>query len=320
MQVLQGIAGLKQVPAGAVLSIGNFDGIHLGHRKLLEMAKEYRARDGGEIAVVTFEPHPLTVLKPEIAPPRLTPAYQKQKLLESLGVAHYVILPPTQEILNLTAETFWQILRDDVRPRHMIEGNSFTFGKGRGGTIQRLREWSQGTPIELHILPAVEAVLLDLTVVEVNSSLIRWLIAQGRVRDAAICLGRTYQLHGTVVQGHQRGRTIGMPTANLKCDDQLVPMEGVYAGRCVIGGEEFIAAISIGTMPTFGENARQVEVHVLGFSRDLYGQQLDVQMVDWVRAQVRFNGVEALKEQMRRDLVWIRGRSGLDPSRALVEI
>ncbi len=137
MQVLQGIEGLRQVPPGGVLSVGNFDGIHLGHRTLIERAHELDARDRGGIAVVTFEPHPLTVLRPEFAPPRLTPADIKERLLESLGVDHCVVLPPTPEVLNLSAQMFWEILRDEVCPRHMIEGRSFNFGKGRGGNIQR---------------------------------------------------------------------------------------------------------------------------------------------------------------------------------------
>jgi riboflavin kinase/FMN adenylyltransferase len=317
MQIWHGIDGLKQLSNIGVLSVGNFDGVHLGHLKLLELARELRDRDGGGIALVTFEPHPLTVLRPEFAPPRLTPPELKEELLEELGVDHYVVLAPTTDVLGLTAESFWKILRDDVRPRHMIEGRSFTFGKGRGGNIERLREWSSESDVQLHILGAVTAALLDLQVVEVNSSLIRWLIANGRVRDAAIGLGRAYLVRGEVVKGHQRGRAIGVPTANIKFDDQLVPMDGVYAGRCAVEGVNYAAAISVGTMPTFGENARQVEVHLLDFSGDLYGRKLEVQMVDWIRGQRRFGNVEALKEQMGRDLDRVRMRNGLDPARAV---
>jgi len=317
MQIVQGISGLQQVPAGGVISVGNFDGIHLGHRKLLEMAGELVRSDGGEIALVTFEPHPLTVLRPEAAPPRLTPPDVKQSMLEKLGVGWYVVLPPTKEVLNLTAEEFWSIIRDEVRPRHMIEGRTFNFGKGRGGNIAKLKDWASQSDVRLHVLDAVEAVLLDLQIVEVNSSLIRWLIAHGRMRDAAICLGRAYEIRGEVVKGHERGRTIGVPTANLRCDDQLIPAEGVYAGRCEAAGAEYPAAISIGTMPTFGENARQVEVHLIGFDGDLYGQKLTVHLTDWVREQRRFTDISRLREQLGRDLARARGRAELDPSRAV---
>ncbi|HSV16331.1 MAG TPA: riboflavin biosynthesis protein RibF [Tepidisphaeraceae bacterium] len=309
MQVHHGIDGLKSLPPGCVLSVGNFDGVHRGHRRLLEIANDLRGGSGaGGVALVTFEPHPLTVLRPQLAPPRLTPLPLKQSLLEPLGVDHLIILPPTPDVLNLTAEVFWQILRDDVRPTHMIEGESFNFGKGRGGSINRLREWSANTDVQLHVIGAVRVPLLDLQVVAVNSSLIRWLLMHGRARDAAICLGRPYIIEGTVIQGHQRGRTIGVPTANLDCGDQLVPAEGVYVGRCQIDGTTHAAAASIGTMPTFGENQLQVEVHVIDFSGDLYGQTLRVELVDWVREQWRFADIEALKQRMAGDIKWSRRR------------
>jgi riboflavin kinase/FMN adenylyltransferase len=306
MRLHDGIDGLKSLPPGCVLSVGNFDGVHRGHRRLLEIAHDLRG--GGGVALVTFEPHPLTVLRPQLAPPRLTPLPLKQSLLEPLGVDHLVILPPTPDVLNLTAEAFWQILRDDVRPTHMIEGESFNFGKGRGGSIDRLREWSANSDVQLHVIGAVRVPLLDLQVVAVNSSLIRWLLMHGRARDAAICLGRPYIIEGTVIQGHQRGRTIGVPTANLDCGDQLVPAEGVYVGRCQIGDKTHAAAVSIGTMPTFGENQLQVEVHVIDFDGDLYGQTLRVELVDWVREQWRFADIEALKQRMAGDIEWSRRR------------
>ena len=285
------------------MSIGNFDGIHLGHRRLLAMADAERAHSpSGRVAIVTFEPPPRTVLRPELAPPRLTPSHTKQALLEAAGVDDYVILPPAPEVLNLSAEDFFAILRDDVRPAHLIEGNNFTFGKGRGGTIDRLREWSAASSIKLDLVQPVEAVLLDLTVVPVSSSLIRWLVAHGRVRDAAICLDRPYALHGDVVRGFGRGRQLGVPTANLKCDDQLIPADGVYAGRCAIDGKSYPAAVSIGSLPTFEERKFQVEVHLIGFAGDLYGRAIDVELVDWVREQWKFPGVDALRAQIARDL------------------
>jgi riboflavin kinase/FMN adenylyltransferase len=307
------------MPPGAVLSIGNFDGIHLGHRRLLDMAEAVRAKSGsGKIAVVTFEPHPLTVLRPELAPPRLTPPAVKQGLLEAAGVDEYVILPPKPEVLGLTAEAFWAILRDEVRPTHLIEGRSFTFGKGRGGTIDRLREWSSASRIELDVVDAVTVPLLDLSVVDVSSSLIRWLLAHGRVRDAAICLGRPYAMHGPVIEGFKRGRTIGVPTANLKVDDQLVPADGVYAGRCTIANKPYAAAVSIGSLPTFEQRRHQIEAHLIGFDGDLYGQAIHVELIDWVREQRKYAGLDALKEQIARDLREIERRvASIQPSRAI---
>ena len=199
----------------------------------------------------------------------------------------------------------------------MVEGGTFNFGKGRRGSIQLLQQWAAGTGVAVHVIEPVSTALLDFTVVPVSSSLIRWLLFNGRVRDAAICLGRPFALEGPVVKGYQRGRTIGMPTANLDCGDQLVPADGVYAGRCWLGGLAYAAAVSIGTMPTFGENRRQVEAHLLGFHGDLYGHVLRVELLDWVREQRKFAGVEALKARMAKDLQVVADRMTLRPERPI---
>ncbi len=303
MTTLQGLEGLRQLPPGSVLSIGNFDGIHRGHQRILEVAGGFRGESGsGRVAVVTFEPHPFTVLRPEQAPPRLTPPDLKRELLAAAGVDDLVVLPPVPEVLNCSAEAFWGILRDEVRPSHMVEGDSFTFGRARGGDIARLREWSAGTGVALHVIAPVRVAMLDLQVVPVSSSLIRWLISQGRAREAGICLARPYALEGTVIKGHQRGRTIGVPTANLDCDAQLIPADGVYAGRCRVGDRDYPVALSIGRNPTFGDNARQIEAHLIGFDGDLYGRALRVSVVDWLREARKFPGIESLKAQLARDI------------------
>ena len=307
-RVHKGLASLRGLAPGGVLSVGNFDGLHLGHRKIIETARRLRA-PGARLALVTFEPHPLTVLRPDLAPPRLTPEEKKHELLAEAGVDDLVELPPDPEVLNLTAEAFWEILRDEVRPTHVVEGKRFNFGKGRGGTIDKLRAWAAESDVKLEVIDGVSVALCDLTVVEVSSSLVRWLTAHGRVRDAAICLGRPYTLRGEVVKGHQRGRTIGIPTANLRITDQLIPPDGVYAGRAAAGGKAYAAAVSIGTMPTFGEHQRQVEAHLIGFDGDLYRQTLEVELTDWIREQWKFASVDALKVQMQRDIAYAKERA-----------
>ena len=319
MHVHHGIEGLQELPRGVVLTIGNFDGIHRGHLAILDLANQKRNSAG--IAVATFEPHPFTVLRPQLAPPRLTPLPIKQALLQSLGVDHLVILPPTPQVLNLTAEAFWQILKDQVRPAHLIEGESFTFGKNRGGSIDRLKQWSQASNIQLHIAPPVQVPLLDLHVVEVSSSLIRWLLINGRARDAAICLGRPYALQGEVIKGFQRGQDLGFPTANLNCTDQLIPAEGVYVARCQIGELNYPTALSIGTLPTFKDGQFQVEAHLIGFTGDLYNQIIQVELIDWIREQRKFPNIETLKQNIESDISQVRRRSTLpaaDPIARLV--
>ena len=318
MQLIEGLPGLRSLPPGAVISIGNFDGVHRGHQQILKRARELKAASSAPaIAIVTFEPHPLTVLRPQLVPPRLTPPARKRELLEKSGADILVNLPPAREVLDLTAEQFWQILRDEVRPSHLVEGSSFNFGKNRGGTIERLREWTKDSSIQLHVAEPVTVALLDLLVVPVSSSLVRWLLSGGRVRDAAICLGRAYELEGQVVAGAGRGRELGVPTANLQTADQLIPADGVYAGRCAVEGVRYPAAVSIGTNPTFGDNPRTVEPHLLDFTGDLYGKTLRLELTDWLREQQTYATVNALKSQIARDIEETRARFAADPSRPI---
>lgn len=307
VNVREGLSGLRSIPPGSAVTIGNFDGVHIGHRHIVATCDALRARSrSGKVAVVTFEPHPLTVLKPDLAPPRLTLPDTKRALIEALGVDEYVVLAPTPDVLGLHAEAFWALLKDEARVAHLVEGESFTFGKARGGTVQKLREWSRGTDVSLHVVDPVETVMLDQQVVPVSSSVVRFLVDAGRMRDVARCLGRPYVLEGPVVKGHQRGRTIGIPTANLDCADLMVPADGVYAARCMLAGKSHAVALSIGTMPTFGPNQRQIEAHILDFDGDHYGQHLSVEVIDWVREQWKLPGIEALKAQIAKDIDAIR--------------
>jgi riboflavin kinase/FMN adenylyltransferase len=317
MRVMEGLEGLRRLPPGAVLSIGNFDGMHRGHAHILSICRDLACQTGGAVAVVTFEPHPLTVLRPQQAPPRLTPAPLKQRLLADAGVDFLVVLAPEPAVLNLTAEQFWGILRDEVRPSGLVEGDSFSFGKGRGGTVDKLRQWAAGTSVRLEVVAPLRIALLDMSVVPASSSIVRWLVGHGRMRDAAIVLGRPYILEGPVVRGHQRGAGIGMPTANLDCREQLVPADGVYAGRCAVNGRTWPAAVSIGTMPTFGANARQVEAHLVGFEGDLYGRRIVLEVLDWLRDQRRFGGIDALKAKMALDVAEVLDRMDQDVARPI---
>jgi riboflavin kinase/FMN adenylyltransferase len=224
-------------------------------------------------------------------------------------------------VLDLSAEDFWGILRDEVKPAQMVEGGTFTFGKGRGGTIEKLKVWTAEAGVKLRVIEPVEVALLDLTVVAVSSSLIRWLLGNGRVRDAAICLGHAYTLEGVVVKGYQRGRTIGVPTANLDCGEQLIPAEGVYAGRCALDGKVYPAAVSIGRMETFGDKLRrQIEAHLVGFEGDLYDRTIRVELLDWLREQRKYGQIEAMMVQIRRDIEQTVERAGSSPAAEIARI
>jgi riboflavin kinase/FMN adenylyltransferase len=315
MRLLQGLDGLKLIPPGTALTVGNFDGLHLGHRKILSVASEL-AGDAG-VTVVTFEPHPLTILRPNEVPPRLTPEPIKHELLQSLGVKYLVCIPPTAEVLNLSAGDFWALIRDGLCPAHMVEGTTFNFGKNRAGTIDRLREWTAVSDVKLHVIEPVKVPLMDLQVPAVSSSLIRWLLINGRARDSAVCLGRPYTLRGLVIKGFQRGRTIGIPTVNLDVGRQLVPGDGVYVGRMTVDGVAYAAAVSIGNLPTFDDGRFQLEAHLIGYSGDLYGRVLDLEILDWVRDQLRYPSIDLLKAGLAIDLAWIGKRAGLDAARPI---
>jgi riboflavin kinase/FMN adenylyltransferase len=317
MRVLHGLDGLRQVAAGAVVSVGNFDGLHLGHQRILRKARELATAQGAALVVVTFEPHPLTVLRPEQAPPRLTPPEIKQPLIQAAGADDLVLLAPRPDVLGLSAREFWEILRVDLRVAHLVEGASFRFGKGAAGTIETLRVFSAATDVKLHVVESVAVPLLDLHVAPVSSSLIRFFLSFGRVRDAAICLGRSYVLQGVIVKGMGRGRTLGVPTANLQCQDQMIPADAVYAGRCTLDGRSFPAAVNIGSAPTFDAQVRQIEAHVIGFDGDLYGRTLGVELLDWLRDQRKFAGAESLKAQLARDIARTTAWVGKDASRPI---
>jgi len=319
MEILSGLDALRSLPRGAVLTIGNYDGVHLGHRRILETCRNLARRScAGQVAVITFEPHPLTVLRPEAAPPRLTPPSLKERELCLAGVNFLVVLPADASVLNLSAEEFWAILREDVAPAAIVEGEEFFFGRDRAGNSETLRRWATDAGIAVEVVPAVRVALTDLSLVRVSSSLVRWLLLNGRVRDAAICLGRPYVLEGEVTVGRRRGRTLGVPTANLRCTGQLIPADGVYVGRCAIADRAYPTAVSIGTMPTFNETVRTVEAHLVGFEGDLYGRTIQVSLIDWIREQRRFESVEALKARMAQDIEWTVRRQDLNPAAQIV--
>jgi len=299
MLVLEGLDALGRLQPGSVLTIGNFDGVHKGHEKILNTAHAV----GGPVAVITFEPHPLTVLRPDLAPPRLSTQSDRRSRLNSKGVHTLIELAPSPEVLGLSAQLFFEMLRDEAKVSTLVEGKDFNFGKGRSGTIERLKSWCEasGSP-QLLIVDDVEVTLSDASQVSVSSSLVRWLIAYGRVRDAARCMGRTYSIEGVVSQGEQRGRSIGVPTANIHGVQTILPPQGVYAGSAVVNGQRFAVALSIGSKPTFGPHEVSVEAHLIGFEGDLYGSTLKVEVTDWLRDQSRFPSIESLKSQLRRDL------------------
>lgn len=284
---------------GCALAIGNFDGVHVGHRALLERAKDLARASGGSAALLTFEPHPVSVLAPSHAPPRIATPQRKLRILEETGIDAVVVQPFDRAYAQNPPEVFVRRdLIEGLQVADVVVGRDFAFGKGRAGNVERLRELA-GEAVRIHTLPAV-----TVDGVVVSSSRTRALLLEGRVAEAARLLGRPFLLDGTVVSGKGRGRTIGIPTANLAPDPTVVPGPGVYAVLAAVEGVEGIrvGAASIGTNPTFGDGETTVEIHLLDFSGTIYGRRMAVAFLERLRGEVRFGSVDELVARIRMDI------------------
>lgn len=307
MDVFYGLETLEPPLSRSVLTIGNFDGVHRAHQQIIAQAGLFAANTGGRVAVLTFEPHPLTVVSPDKAPARLMPLEEKLRCIAAAGADVAVVARSEPALLGLEAERFVEeIIRRRFGPTHIVEGPSFGFGRGRRGTAELLRTLAAGFGCEVHIVSPVTVQVDEGETLLVSSSLIRGLIREGKVRRAGLCLGRAYALFGEVVHGEHRGRTLSFPTANLAVAKQLIPGDGVYAGWAVTEVGRFASAISIGTTPTFGGGTRRVEAHLLDFDGDLYGRPMRLEFDRPLRGQQAFDSGAALREQLEKDVAAVR--------------
>jgi riboflavin kinase/FMN adenylyltransferase len=307
LRVVHGLNAVDDGCAPSVLSVGNFDGVHRGHQAIVATARGLAAEAKLPVVALTFEPHPISVLRPDLAPERLGTPRQKLDALAAAGVDIVVVAASTRELFAIEAGAFVrEVLMARFGPRYIVEGNNFRFGHDRAGDIDTLRGLE---PAGGYLTVVVEPVMQRLTdgqVERISSSLVRRLVSAGQAACAAEALGRPYTLTGTVVQGAGRGRKLGFPTANVKVDDVLIPADGVYAGFVDVDGRAWPSAISIGSTPTFAGSTRQVEAHLLGYSADLYGRAVAVHLTEWVRGQQRFASAEALTAQVRADIERVR--------------
>jgi riboflavin kinase/FMN adenylyltransferase len=244
-------------PVPSVLSIGTFDGVHLGHQSLIRRAREIADRHpGARVVALVFKPNPLEVLRPEQAPARLSMFEHRRHWILSAGADEVVRLEPTPEFLAETPEQFVHWCVEKFNPIAFVEGDDFHFGRARAGTNAVLAEFGRSFGFTVDVVPTCTVALTDHQLVPARSTIVRWLLSCGRARDAAIVLGRPYELGGTVVRGDRRGRTIGFPTANLETST-LIPADGVYAAVAHLPDSRTLpAALSVGTKPTFGAHAR----------------------------------------------------------------
>ena len=316
MKTIRGLDSTDLPLLRSVLTVGNFDGVHPGHLQIIARAKALGALVAAPCVVLTFEPHPASVVNPASAPARLTPEQDKIRLLASAGVDITVVAEASRALMALSPEQFVKQIVRQFHPTHIVEGPAFGFGRGRSGTVKTLDKLGPGHGFEVCLVESVKVRLDDGEQMEVSSSLIRKLIADGRVERASLALGRRYALSGEIVPGTRRGAELGFPTANLAVSGQLIPGDGVYVGSAWLGDEPAgrdrpcPAAISIGRSPTFQRRGhrldRKIEAHLLDKDLDLYGCRMRLEFGAWLRPQRTFESPEALSNQISQDVESVR--------------
>ena len=295
------VRSLEELPErlrGGAVSIGNFDGVHGGHVRLLEHLVDQARQMGASAVVFTFDPMPEWVLNPATAPLPICWTERKAELLTQLGVDAVVAYPTSREFLRLEAsEFFWRFIVGQLKAKVLVEGRDFSFGRNRQAQMDQLEWWCQRAGIRLEVAPPVQWEGRT-----VSSSWIRQLLAQGQVEKAAQLLTRPYRIRGRVIRGAGRGRQLGYPTANLRVDRLLIPAEGIYAGRAWVADQAWPAAVSLGANPTFGEEELKIEAFLIGFEGNLYDQVMELEFLARLREVRRFSEVGALLAQMAEDV------------------
>lgn len=311
MRVVRGSAALEAPLPRCVLTAGNFDGVHVGHQRIMQTVTARARALGGTSLVYTFDPHPRRVLAPERAPRLLTTLEQKLELLAEQGVDAVVVEPFDHAFARQNAESFVRnVLHARMRPVEVWVGYDFHYGRDREGSMRTLTELGPHLGFAVTIIPEVKLGDRD-----VNSTRVRELLASGEVADAAELLGRSYRVRGTVARGDQRGRTIGFPTLNLAAENEILPCEGVYACRVrFLGGAAadthwYGSVANVGRRPTVKANDPvALEAHLFDFSEDVYGRRIEVSFEARLRGEQRFPSLEALREQIARDSAAARAR------------
>jgi riboflavin kinase/FMN adenylyltransferase len=306
MRIIRDPQFILPTDRGAAAAVGNFDGVHLGHRAVIDLAREAAKAADVPFGVMTFEPHPRQFFAPDAAPFRLMNATARAHRLAKVGVEILYEMPFNAALAGLEPERFARrIIADQLRLAHVIVGEDFRFGKGRKGNTADLRRFGDQMGFGVTVAPMVE-----LAQGEVSSTAIRQALTDGRPRDAAAMLGHWHRIEGAVTKGDQRGRDLGYPTANMSIAGLHPPRFGVYAVEVdVLEGPHqgsYQGAASIGVRPTFGENIPNCETYIFNFKGDLYGTALSVALVDYLRPEMKFDAIDALITQMDADCLRAR--------------
>lgn len=298
MQIMNDVTNISLQFPKIVMALGTFDGIHIGHQKIISRAVQLAKQRNGTSVVFTFSNHPLSVVAPQHCPRQLATSLDKAELIEKLGVDILLTIPFTPQFLQLSASQFIQLVVENLNPQHIVVGPNYFFGHKRSGTPELLQNAGKqhGFQVEIHPIVYCKDKM-------VSSTLIRQTIGIGHVEKVSPLLGRPFSLTGTVVHGAKRGRKLGYPTINLDLSSELIsPPDGVYIVSLSINGTSYQGIANIGNNPTFQGTERRLEVHILGFSGDLYGQCVTVSFLKQIRGQITFSSAEELKQQISHDI------------------
>jgi riboflavin kinase/FMN adenylyltransferase len=306
MELVEHIDKIKKPYNNAVITIGNFDGVHIGHQALFHEVIEKADTIYGTSIVMTFEPHPVRVLKQNGHPPLITLYEQKVELIESSGIDVLICIPFTLEFAAISAEEFVEdILLTRIGMKAIVVGKDYTFGRNRKGDIKLLQTYAKNYGFEVIVADWILA--LNKSPDRISSTRTRELVIAGRVAEAQKLLGRHYQIRGVVTTGRNRGgRLLGFPTANIILHDELCPKTGVYAVTVESGSNTHKGVANIGYSPTFGDHLFSVEVHILDFNENIYDRKIRVNFIQRIRDEKKFSNISELSDQIKKDIVKAR--------------
>ncbi len=292
----------KKISNRSVITVGNFDGVHRGHREIFRRLCDQAAKDSAVSTVITFDPHPVKIIDPERAPAAITTLSQKLDLIAESDIDILLLIPFTRAFSNVSAADFVKnILYSSLGVSRLVVGHDYAFGKNREGDERFLKQFA----LELGFVLDVAEPVGDDTLI-FSSSAVRRFVSDGDMHEAAKILGRCHRISGTVIHGREIGRTIGFPTANILSENELMPADGVYAVWVEVLGNMYMGACSIGLNPTFSAGERSLEVFLFDFNSELYGQQITVHFVEKIRNILRFEDAESLSKQIANDVTRVR--------------
>ncbi|MDM8523281.1 bifunctional riboflavin kinase/FAD synthetase [Desulfococcaceae bacterium HSG8] len=306
MELIEGIEKIIEPYPKAVITIGNFDGVHIGHQALFHEVIEKADALGGTSVAMTFEPHPARVLQENSHPPLITLYEQKIELIERSGIDVLITIPFTREFADVTAKAFVEdILSKRIGMKAIVVGRDYTFGKNREGDIEFLKKYAELLGFEVVVTDWIQKPGNGTG--RISSTRVREFVTDGKVTEARKLLGRYYQIRGTIETGRNRGgKLLGFPTANIKLYDELAPRTGVYAVTVEHQGKKYKGVANIGYSPTFDDYIYTVEVHILDFNDNIYGEIIRVNFTERLRDEKKFSGIPELSEQIKKDIIKAR--------------